>query len=67
LINAFKNTFQCLCLRQKFTGISIIVNGVTYKSIADAAKNLGISSEPFRLRIKDGMTPDEALQRARKK
>lgn len=53
-------------LTKKFTGISIIVNGVTYKSMAEAAKDLGISSEPFRLRIKAGMTPDQAFQKARK-
>lgn len=51
---------------KKFTGISIVVNGKTYKSIAEAAKDLGISSEPFRLRIKSGMTPDQAFQKAKK-
>ena len=52
---------------KKYTGIGIEVNGNRYKSIAEAAKDLGISSEPFRLRIKRGMTPDEAFQCARKK
>lgn len=51
-------------LTKKFSGISIVVNGVTYKSIAEAAKDLGISRESFRLRIKAGMTPDQAFQKA---
>ena len=52
---------------KKFTGVSIDVNGKTYKSIAEAAKDLGIPSEPFRLRIKAGMSPDEAALRVRQK
>ena len=51
----------------KYIGTSIVVQGVEYKSIQAAASALGISSEPFRLRLKSGMNPDEAYARARKK
>lgn len=51
----------------KYIGTSIVVQGVEYKSIQAAASALGISSEPFRLRLKSGMSPDDAYDRARKK
>jgi hypothetical protein len=51
----------------KFTGKEIIVQGKTYKSIAAAAAELGIAAEPFRLRMLNGMTPEQALSKARKK
>ena len=50
---------------KKFKGVSITVNGKTYKSIAEAANDLGISSEPFRLRIRLGITPDQAYAKAK--
>ena len=51
----------------KFTGKEITVQGKTYKSIAAAAAELGISAEPFRLRMLKGMTPEQALSTARVK
>jgi hypothetical protein len=51
----------------KFTGKEIHAFGKTYKSIAAAAKDLGISSEPFRLRMLKGMSAEEAFQQARLK
>jgi hypothetical protein len=51
----------------KYTGKEITVLGKTYKSIAAAAAVLGISAEPFRLRMKKGMTPEQALSKARVK
>ena len=51
----------------KYIGTSIVVQGVEYKSIQAAAAALGISSEPFRLRLKSGMSPDEAYASAKKK
>jgi len=51
----------------KFTGKEISVFGKTYKSIAAAAKDLGISAEPFRLRMKKGLTAEEAFGKSRKK
>jgi hypothetical protein len=51
----------------KFTGKEIHAFGKTYKSIAAAAKDLGISAEPFRLRMKRGLTSEEAFHLARKK
>lgn len=49
----------------KFTGKEIHAFGKTYKSIAAAAKDLGISKEPFRLRLQKGLTAEEAFQQAR--
>ena len=49
----------------KFTGKEIKVFGKTYKSIAAAAADLGISAEPFRLRMKKGQTAEEAFNQAR--
>jgi hypothetical protein len=49
----------------KFTGKGIQAFGKTYKSIAAAAKDLGISKEPFRLRMQKGLTAEEAFQQAR--
>ena len=51
----------------KFTGKEITVQGKIYKSIAAAAAELGIAAEPFRLRMLKGMTPQQALSKARKK
>jgi hypothetical protein len=50
-----------------FVGKEIHAFGKTYKSIAAAAKDLGISSEPFRLRMLKGMSAEEAFQQARLK
>lgn len=49
----------------KFTGKEIHAFGKTYKSIAAAAKDLGISAEPFRLRMQKGLTAEEAFEQAR--
>lgn len=49
----------------KFTGKEIYAFGKTYKSITAAAKDLGISKEPFRLRMQKGLTAEEAFQQAR--
>ena len=49
----------------KYLGKEIQVFGKTYKSIAAAAKDLGISAEPFRLRMQKGLTAEEAFQQAR--
>ena len=49
----------------KFTGKEITAFGKTYKSIAAAAKDLGISVSPFRLRMVKGLTAEEAFQKAR--
>jgi hypothetical protein len=51
----------------KFTGKEITVQDKTYKSIAAAAAELGISAEPFRLRMLKGMTPEQALSKSRVK
>jgi hypothetical protein len=51
----------------KFTGKEIQAFGKSYKSISSAAADLGISSEPFRLRMKRGLTSEEAFHLARKK
>lgn len=51
----------------KFTGKEIHAFGKTYKSISAAAADLGISAEPFRLRMKRGLTSEEAFHLARKK
>jgi len=51
----------------KFTGKEIHAFGKTYKSIAAAAKDLGISAEPFRLRMQKGLTAEEAFHQARVK
>jgi hypothetical protein len=51
----------------KFTGKEIHAFGKTYKSIAAAAKDLGISAEPFRLRMNKGMSAEEAFKQARLK
>jgi len=50
----------------KFTGKEIHAFGKTYKSISAAAADLGISAEPFRLRMKKGLTSEEAFHFARK-
>ncbi len=49
----------------KFTGKEIYAFGKTYKSIAAAAADLGISAEPFRLRMQKGLSAEEAFQMAR--
>lgn len=49
----------------KYLGKEIHAFGKTYKSIAAAAKDLGISAEPFRLRMQKGLTAEEAFQQAR--
>lgn len=49
----------------KFTGKEIHAFGKTYKSIAAAAKDLGVSKEPFRLRMQKGLTAEEAFKQAR--
>ena len=49
----------------RFTGKEIKAFGKTYKSIAAAAKDLGISAEPFRLRMQKGLTAEEAFHQAR--
>ncbi len=51
----------------KFTGEEVQAFGKTYKSIAAAAKELGVSEEPFRLRIRKGFTVEQSFQMARKK
>jgi len=51
----------------KFTGKEVQAFGKTYKSIAAAAKELGVSEEPFRLRILKGFTVEQSFQMARKK
>ncbi len=51
----------------KYTGKEIHLFGKTYKSIAAAAKDQGISAEPFRLRLLRGLSPEEAYKAARKK
>jgi len=51
----------------KFTGKEIHAFGKTYKSISAAAADMGISAEPFRLRMKKGLTPEQAFHLARKK
>lgn len=49
----------------KYLGKEIHAFGKTYKSIAAAAKDLGISAEPFRLRMQKGLTAEEAFHQAR--
>lgn len=51
----------------KFLGNEISAFGKTYKSIAAAAKDLGIAAEPFRLRLNKGLSTEEAVKRARSK
>lgn len=51
----------------KFTGKEIYAFGKTYKSIATAAADLGVSAEPFRLRMQKGLSAEEAFQMARVK
>jgi len=51
----------------KFLGKEVQAFGKTYKSIAAAAKELGVSEEPFRLRILKGFTVEQSFQMARKK
>jgi hypothetical protein len=54
-------------LTAKFNGKEIQVFGKTYKSIAAAAKELGVSAEPFRLRILKGISVEDSIRMARKK
>ena len=49
----------------KYIGKEIQVFGKTYKSVAAAAADLGISVGPFRLRMQKGLTAEEAFQKAR--
>jgi len=51
----------------KFTGKEIQAFGKTYWSLAAAAKELGVSPEPFRLRILKGVSAEDSFQMARKK
>jgi len=45
----------------KYTGIEITAFGVTYKSIAKAAKAHGIEAESLRLRLARGVKPELAI------
>jgi hypothetical protein len=51
----------------KFIGKKLTVFGKSYASISAAATDLGISEEPFRLRLLKGFSPEEAFVKARKK
>ena len=51
----------------KFSGKEVQVFGKTYNSITAAAKELGVSSEPFRLRIMKGISVEDAFRMARKR
>lgn len=51
----------------KFIGKKLTVFGKSYASISAAATDLGISEEPFRLRLLKGFSPEEAFAKARKK
>lgn len=50
----------------KFSGRALNLFGTDYTSIAQAARALGLSAEGFRKLIREGMSPEEAYERARK-
>jgi len=50
-----------------YAGAELTVFGVTYPSIAEASRALGVNSTSFQRRILDGATPEESFNRARKK
>lgn len=51
----------------KYGGQNLTVGGKVYGSFGEAGRDLGINPESFRKRVQEGMSPDEAYRRARKK
>lgn len=47
-------------LSSKFGGVALLINGITYSSIAKAASELGVPKETFRKKIAEGISPEEA-------
>lgn len=52
---------------RKYAGEAVEVFGNRYGSIGEAARALGVNVESFRKRMREGISPEEAYERARKK
>lgn len=50
-----------------FAGVTLTLRGEQFDSIADAARSVGIKPSAFAKLLREGITPDEAYARARKK